>query len=94
MRNSKPQNPNPNKNSTLKTQRFGLGADLKWPGRNRDNEVVWFLKDEPQDGAARHPFDFEERTAKFGEAIVRFAKKIPGEAAKRLADFIAKLRNW
>jgi hypothetical protein len=29
------------------------------------------------DGALRHPFDFEERTAQFGEAIVRFSKKIP-----------------
>ena len=26
---------------------------------------------------ARHPFDLEERTARFGEAIIRFAKKIP-----------------
>ncbi|HUR56596.1 MAG TPA: hypothetical protein VM029_02725 [Opitutaceae bacterium] len=25
----------------------------------------------------RHPFDLEERTARFGEAIVRFSKKIP-----------------
>jgi hypothetical protein len=24
-----------------------------------------------------HPFDLEERTAKFGEAIVRFSRKIP-----------------
>src|SRR5256885_11185587 len=28
-------------------------------------------------GEARHPFDLEERTALFGEAIVGFAKKIP-----------------
>jgi four helix bundle protein len=28
-------------------------------------------------GASRHPFDLEERTACFGEAIVQFAKKIP-----------------
>jgi len=26
---------------------------------------------------ARHAFDLEERTARFGEAIVRFSKKIP-----------------
>ena len=25
----------------------------------------------------RHPFDLEERTTRFGEAIVRFSKKIP-----------------
>jgi four helix bundle protein len=28
-------------------------------------------------GETRHPFDLEERTAVFGEAIVAFAKKIP-----------------
>ena len=28
-------------------------------------------------GAPRHPFDLEERTASFGEAIIRFVKKIP-----------------
>ena len=27
--------------------------------------------------ASKHPFDLEERTARFGEAIVRFLKKIP-----------------
>jgi four helix bundle protein len=26
---------------------------------------------------SKHPFDLEERTARFGEAIVRFSKKIP-----------------
>src|SRR5579859_2429270 len=28
-------------------------------------------------GKERHPFDLEERTAQFGEAIIRFCKKIP-----------------
>jgi four helix bundle protein len=28
-------------------------------------------------GDARHPFDLEERTATFGEAVIRFVKKIP-----------------
>jgi four helix bundle protein len=27
--------------------------------------------------ASKHPFDLEERTARFGETIVRFSKKIP-----------------
>jgi hypothetical protein len=27
-------------------------------------------------GTSKHPFDLEERTARFGEAIVRFSKKI------------------
>ena len=32
-------------------------------------------------GAERHPFDLEERTSVFGEAIVRFAKTIPRNPA-------------
>jgi len=35
-----------------------------------------------EDGVVtRHPFDLEERTARFGEAIVRFGKKIPRHPA-------------
>jgi four helix bundle protein len=38
-------------------------------------------------GAPKHPFDLEERTARFGEAIVRFSKKIPRDPANdRLID--------
>jgi len=38
-------------------------------------------------GAAKHPFDLEERTAQFGEAIVRFSKKIPHDPTNnRLID--------
>jgi len=37
----------------------------------------------------RHPFDLEERTAVFGENIVRFSKKIPrGPSNDRLIDQI------
>jgi four helix bundle protein len=39
---------------------------------------VFVLKDEPlPPSTSKHPFDLEERTAIFGEAIVRFSKKIP-----------------
>ena len=31
----------------------------------------------PQDGANRKPFDLEERTARFGEAVLAFVKTIP-----------------
>ena len=41
-------------------------------------------------GDARHPFDLEERTATFGEAIVRFVKTIPrGPANDRLIGQLA-----
>ena len=38
----------------------------------------WALHEGPvKDNNGHHPFDLEERTAKFGEAVVRFSKKIP-----------------
>lgn len=39
------------------------------------------VAEEASNGNARHPFDLEERTAIFGEAIIRFAKKIPRHPA-------------
>jgi four helix bundle protein len=49
---------------------------------------AWVLKDEPgrpEDG--RHPFDLEERTARFGEAVVRLSKKIPRDPSNnRIID--------
>ncbi len=39
---------------------------------------AWELKEGASgNGSRQHEFDLEERTAKFGEAIVRFTKKIP-----------------
>ena len=41
----------------------------------------FLLNDAPvENESARHPFDLEERTAQFGEAIIRFVKKIPHNA--------------
>lgn len=38
----------------------------------------WELKESStDDGEQRHPFDLEERTARFGEALIQFCKKIP-----------------
>ncbi len=45
----------------------------------------WLLSEEP--AKDRHAFDLEERTAVFGEAIIRFVKKIPrGPDTDRLID--------
>src|ERR1051326_661806 len=46
------------------------------------------LKEEPGNvSEGRHPFDLEERTAVFGENVVRFSKKIPrGPGNDRLID--------
>jgi len=38
----------------------------------------WVIREEIQANSnGRHAFDLEERTAKFGEAIIRFARKVP-----------------
>jgi len=52
------------------------------------SDPALFLKEEPSaNGANKHPFDLEERTARFGEAIVRFSKKIPRDPTNnRLID--------
>lgn len=48
-------------------------AVLKYPDSHSD---PWELN-ESANGDQRHPFDLEERTAQFGEALIRFCKKIP-----------------
>jgi four helix bundle protein len=47
-----------------------------------------FVNEQPPDGgASKHPFDLEERTAIFGERVVRFSKKIPRDPTNnRLID--------
>src|SRR5690242_2878860 len=51
-------------------------------------QTACVLNDAPspnEDG--KHPFDLEERTAKFGEAIVRFSRKLPRNSTNnRLID--------
>jgi four helix bundle protein len=41
------------------------------------NGDSWLLGEESSEARLRHPFDLEERTALFGEAIVRFLKQVP-----------------
>jgi four helix bundle protein len=55
---------------------------------SHSTDVALFLKEAPNgNGASRHLFDLEERTARFGEAIVRFSKKIPRDPTNnRLID--------
>jgi four helix bundle protein len=59
----------------------------------RWEEAFWGVTVDSQPGElreapkARHAFDLEERSARFGEAIIRFAKKIPqGPVNNRLID--------
>ncbi len=45
------------------------------------------LQEEPLEPNYRPPYDLEERTAKFGEAIIEFCKKVPiGPRTNRLID--------
>lgn len=51
------------------------------------NGEGWVLEEDRPGKDARHPFDLEERTACFGEEIVRFSKKIPRDPTNnRLID--------
>ena len=48
---------------------------MKYP---EPNPAAWVLSEPSTNGGSeRHAFDLEERTAKFGEAIIRFVKRIP-----------------
>jgi four helix bundle protein len=67
----------------------GLEPDaLEAVGYPECSAEAWVLHEGPvRPDTNRHPFDLEERTARFGEAIVRFSKRIPREPSNnRLID--------
>ncbi len=67
---SKLQGPRSSKNQASKDE-----APVTYPEFCSDS---WELKESPNDnGSQRQAFDLEERTAQFGEALIRFCKKIP-----------------
>ncbi len=70
----------------MKTPKSSSISPEWWEAEPSDQEMA--LHEEPTGAAgARHPFDLEERTARFGEAIVRFTKKIPRDPSNnRLID--------
>ena len=41
------------------------------------NGTSFLVSEDSPGNSARHPFDLEERTARFGEAIIHFLKKVP-----------------
>src|SRR2546422_752078 len=62
-------------------------ADAWWRGVECNDSLV--LRDETPPAPARHPWDLLERTAVFGEQIVRFSKMIPRSPTNnRLIDQI------
>ncbi|MBK7998535.1 MAG: four helix bundle protein [Verrucomicrobia bacterium] len=59
--------------------RTNRGDNESWEEDSRYPEVsaeAFELREGP-DGRPQFPFDLEERTSKFGEAIIRFTQKIP-----------------
>ena len=47
----------------------------------------WHVGEDAPATGERHPFDLEERTARFGEAVIRFLKRLPrGPHHDRLID--------
>jgi len=87
MKNTKHQTPNTKE--APNTQYQGSVSVMEgWCWDQDAYDEVQLLKVEqrgPSD--QRHPFDLEERTAVFGEKIVRFSKKIPRDPTNyRLID--------
>ena len=61
--------------STKHQALIGVSGAPKYPAAANP---AWMLNEAPaKNGSSRHAFDLEERTARFGEAIIRFCKKIP-----------------
>jgi four helix bundle protein len=70
-----------------RTSKLQLGVGPNVTAYPEASERALVLNEANDGGAAKHPFDLEERTAVFGEAIVRFVKKVPhGPENNRLID--------
>ena len=84
MKNTKHQTPNTKKLANSKVQTSGFSYPEL--GARSSEELV--LRDEPpKPKPNQHPFDMEERTAVFGENVVRFSKRIPRDPSNnRLID--------
>ncbi len=78
MKNTKRQDPKTKEAPNSKHQRAPVSYLTPVGGNGVDEGTGWALSEGSEAGGQKlHPFDLEERTAKFGERIVRFVKKIP-----------------
>ena len=78
MKNTKHQTSNSKETANTKQPSVPLVEGWHSVTTYATKSEPWMLKDEPvPEKTARHPFDLEERTAVFGERIVRFSKTIP-----------------
>ena len=82
------QVPNPKSQRSPKSQAPRVRRHRIESRYSADSNRALKAREEPGgNGAAERPFELEERTAQFGEAIVRFAKKVRrGPANDRLID--------
>ena len=74
MKNSKVQIPNPKQIPSAKFQAETLAEGWHYVGTGSGGGA---LELNDKIGGEEKPFDLQERTAVFGEQIVRFAKQIP-----------------
>jgi len=77
----------------LQVPSFKLQRNIKERSRGPEypsaDDTSWAVHEPDGPQPSGHPFDLEERTARFGEAIVRFSKTIPrGPTNDRLIDQI------
>lgn len=84
MKYTKHQTPNTKKTTNSKPQ----SSRVNYPEHGVEAREPLVLRDEPpKQNANQHPFDLEERTAVFGENVVRFSKRIPRDPSNnRLID--------
>src|ERR1700704_4124311 len=83
----KPQIPNTKPQGSSKLQGPKTKAQRAIKYRESPTPPLVLNEAPSGNGASKHPFDLEERTAQFGEAIVRFSKKIPRDPTNnRLID--------
>src|SRR5882724_8613435 len=74
MKNLKPQNPNLKKLSTINYQKLRGQVPAIETWDELDEKSILLHEEAAGNG---HPYDLEERTAQFGEAVIRLIKKIP-----------------
>lgn len=73
--------------SSKEARRPKVEYEVRPPGEAASG--AWVLRDEPASGTNGKPagYDLEERTAKFGEAIIELTRKIPrGPGNDRIID--------
>ncbi len=87
MKTPKLQNPKSKEHSSSKPCACEQRLDSSMDRGGHPADEVMELRDAPVREPGTRPFDLEERTAQFGEAIVRFSRQVPRDPTnKRLIE--------